>query len=232
MHLAAAADLRSFCRADVRSARQFEMNTSACDVRDSRRQPRAALPPRHLEKIPALAVASELANGSRSKDDAVNNHSIEEDQPKYTVEWRVARRGRPPGWTVQSATFGGAAAARAFALRSAVDAYGGEFRIARLFEGRTAASVYSTAYEIEGWQPGDQIIPARANSTWELGERRRDHALLIYNRVRRALSEAAGADLIRRSMSRQLRQLLRSVLIDGSDQFGDGERMEELKRKA
>ncbi len=95
-----------------------------------------------------------------------------------------------------------------------------------------AASVYTTAYEINGWRPEHEIMPAGADSAWELAERRRGHALLIYNRLRRALSEAVAADLIRRSRNRQLRELLRSVLIDGSDQFGDGLHIEERRETA
>ncbi len=132
---------------------------------------------------------------------------------------------------VRSAIFAEAADARDFALRIAVEAYGGELRIVRIVAGRVTASAYATAYEIECWRPGHQIMPASADSAWESGERRRDQALAIYNRMRRALTEAAGADLIRRTWGREVRLLLRSVLIDGTDQFGDRARIEELKRK-
>jgi hypothetical protein len=134
----------------------------------------------------------------------------------YVVSWRVSDASRGDGWLVRTEICSGGAEARELALAIVPDAHGGEVRVRRRVAGRETSSAFSSVYEIARWRPEGESLPDGVDSAWQIFERRRDRAVLIYNRLRRALSEAAAADLIGRGRCRELRLVLRSILIDGS----------------
>jgi len=142
------------------------------------------------------------------------------EEMEWTVSWRIGGN-EPEDWLTRSTTWRGGAEARAFALEITLEARGGELRIGRRIAGRTEELVYASEYEIRAWRPEHERMPAGIDSAWETWERRRSAAVLIYNRLRRALSEAVAADLIRRASGRRLRVLLRSALLEGPERLYD-----------
>lgn len=147
-------------------------------------------------------------------------HSRTAEQAEWTISWRIGGDG-PEHWLIRSTTWPAGAEARDFALEVAREARGGELRICRQVAGQTEELVYASAYEIRAWRPEYESMPVGIDSAWQAWERRRGAAVLIYNRLRLALSEAVAADLIRRGRGRRLRVLLRSALLDGPERLYD-----------
>lgn len=146
-------------------------------------------------------------------------HSRTAERAEWTVSWRIGGDG-PEHWLIRSTTWPAGAEARNFALEVVREARGGELRICRQVAGR-AEVTYASAYEIRAWRPEYESMPAGIDSAWQAWERRRGAAVLIYNRLRRALSEAVAADLIRRGRGRRLRSLLRSALFESPERLYD-----------